>query len=189
MKKLVVEGGVTLCGEVSVGGAKNAILPIMAAALLTREECIIRNCPGVADVETMQAIIASLGVEIEKEGSVIRIRAAQITSNVAPYDFVRKMRASICLLGALIARQSSARVSIPGGCVIGPRPIDLHIKGLAAMGIDIKMEHGYVDAVKAYTRMSAGQHDAERALLKAEVLNELAAQQRKKGWFARLVGM
>ncbi len=148
MKKLVVEGGIALKGSVNISGAKNAILPIMAAALLTRKECIIRNCPSVTDVDTMQAIIGSLGVEIEKQGSVIRIKAEKIISNIAPYDFVRKMRASICLLGALIGREKSARVSIPGGCVIGPRPIDLHLKGLSAMGIDIRMEHGYVQALR-----------------------------------------
>lgn len=142
----MIQGGSPLSGSVAIGGAKNAVLPIMAAALLSKKKSVIRNCPEVSDVQTLATIIASLGVDIKIDGSTIEIDPAGLEKNVAPYDFVRKMRASICLLGALIGRLGSAKVSLPGGCVIGPRPIDLHLKGLKALGLDIKIEHGYVHA-------------------------------------------
>ncbi len=146
MDRLLIDGGIPLKGEVTVGGAKNSVLPILAAALLSPEPSVIRNCPDVTDVHTMVQIVRSLGVGVERDGDSIRIDSRELKSNVAPYDFVRKMRASICLLGALLGRFKSAKVSLPGGCVIGPRPIDLHLKGLSALGIRMEVEHGYVNA-------------------------------------------
>lgn len=145
MYALKIKGDVKLSGELSVSGSKNACLPIFVSALLTEEECIFRNVPELSDVRYMAQILEALGAEVKNEGNGSwRIRAKKISA-LAPYDLVRKMRASICLLGPLVSRKKKAKVSLPGGCVIGSRPIDLHIKGLKALNCDVKIEGGYVN--------------------------------------------
>jgi len=146
MDKLVIEGGTPLKGHVAVSGAKNACLPIMAATLLTDDECVIGNVPELKDVETMATILDSLGVVTERHRDSILRRAGACDKVTAPYDIVSTMRASICVLGPLLAKKRKAKVSFPGGCVIGPRPIDLHLKGLRALGVDVKVESGYIIA-------------------------------------------
>lgn len=139
-----VKGGGTLHGTVRCGGAKNAALPIFAATLLTDESCTLTNVPDLSDIRFMAEIIRHLGAEAERTApDTWRITARQIT-NRAPYELVRKMRASVCLMGPLLARLRSAVVSLPGGCVIGPRPIDLHLKGFAGLGCTVAIENGYV---------------------------------------------
>ena len=150
MDAMRIKGGVRLGGEIRVSGAKNASLPMFAAALLTDQKCVIKNVPDLSDVRFMAQIVASLGADVSNpEPNVWEIQAKSISSR-APYDLVRKMRASICLLGPLSARMKRAEVSMPGGCVIGARPIDLHIKGLRALNCGIEIEGGYlkVDARK-----------------------------------------
>lgn len=143
MESLSIKGGVPLHGEVHISGAKNAVLPIMAATLLTAEECVIRRVPELTDVEFMGKILASLGAEVALKDGELRVKAAKI-KGVGDYDLIRKMRGSICILGPLIARLRKASVSLPGGCVIGSRPVDLHLKGLARLGAKIVIEAGYV---------------------------------------------
>ena len=147
MDKLVIEGGRPLEGEVSVSGAKNAALPILCAALLTREPLVLTNVPQLKDVKTMRSLLSQMGVaqETPKPGSV-SLDAATIDWPLAPYELVKTMRASILALGPLVARCNEARVSLPGGCAIGLRPVDQHVKGLAAMGAEIDLEHGYISA-------------------------------------------
>ena len=144
MDKLVVEGGSRLSGTVQISGAKNAALPILAATLLTDEKCVISNVPPLRDVQTMVKILRSLGVKVQMHDSCLSIWPANYKGNTAPYRLVSTMRASICTLGPLLAKKAVARVSLPGGCVIGPRPIDLHLKGLSALGAKIEIEHGYI---------------------------------------------
>ncbi|HXV10782.1 MAG TPA: UDP-N-acetylglucosamine 1-carboxyvinyltransferase [Burkholderiales bacterium] len=147
MDKLVIEGGVPLSGEVRVSGAKNATLPILCASLLTTEPLIVTNVPHLRDVTTMLTLLGQLGVAISVDERLgVELGATHITSPVAPYELVRTMRASVLVLGALTARCGEARVSLPGGCAIGLRPVDQHIKGLQAMGADIAIEHGYIVA-------------------------------------------
>jgi len=134
-----------LHGEVTISGAKNAVLPIMAAALLTREPCVIRRVPQLSDVRFMAQILTWLGARVTCSGPEVRIQAHKIRG-VGDYDLVRKMRASICILGPLLGRLKTARVSLPGGCVIGARPINLHLKGLQALGAHISFSGGYVQA-------------------------------------------
>lgn len=145
-------GGRKLRGDVHISGAKNACLPMLAAALLTAEPCVLRNVPDLADIRSMVEILMRLGAEVEQlEPNVWRIVAAKIAS-VAPYDLVRKMRASVCLMGPLVGRMRHAQVPLPGGCVIGQRPIDLHVKGLATMGCDVTMSGGNVTIDGAHLR-------------------------------------
>lgn len=139
----MIKGGTPLHGEVTVSGAKNSVLPIMAATLLTREPCVIRRVPDLSDVKFMGQILASLGAQVKVEGSTVSVHANKI-SGYGDYDLIRKMRGSICILGPLLARLHKAKVSLPGGCVIGARPIDLHLKGLGALGAKITIESGYV---------------------------------------------
>jgi UDP-N-acetylglucosamine 1-carboxyvinyltransferase len=146
MDKLIIEGGNTLKGSVTVGGSKNALLPIMAAALLTAEKCEIKNAPMLSDTHTMIRIIKNLGVSVEAEDSTIKIKSANFKKFIAPYRLVSTMRASFCVLGPLLARLKKAEVSLPGGCVIGVRPVDLHLKGLKALGAAIEIKEGYVCA-------------------------------------------
>ena len=146
MDKLVIEGGSPLTGTVTVSGAKNSVLPIMAACLLTDDRCTIRNVPRVADVLTMMKILQALDVKASLEEGRLTIAANGYRKYVAPYKLVSTMRASICTLGPLLAKQHRAEVSMPGGCIIGPRPINLHLKGLAALGAQIAVEHGYIIA-------------------------------------------
>ena len=141
----MIKGGVPLHGEVRISGAKNAVLPIMAATLLTREQCVIRHVPNLSDVEFMGRILSSLGATVKIEGDTVTVRSAK-PGPVGDYDLIRKMRGSICILGPLLGRLRHARVSLPGGCVIGTRPIDLHLKGMKALGADLTIERGYIDA-------------------------------------------
>ncbi len=147
MDKIVIEGGRPLRGTVSIGGSKNASLPILAATLLGETPSLITNVPPLADVDTMIQILEFLGAKIKRPApGQIWVDSTRIINSVAPYDLVRKMRASICVLGPLIGRFKKAKVSMPGGCVIGPRPIDLHLKGLEALNVKIDIDHGYVVA-------------------------------------------
>jgi UDP-N-acetylglucosamine 1-carboxyvinyltransferase len=146
MDKLVIEGGKRLSGTVQVNGAKNAALPMLAATLLTEEKCIIHNVPPLRDVQTMVKILRSLGVRVQMQDSQITVWPGKYAGYTAPYRLVSTMRASICVLGPLLAKKSIAQVSLPGGCVIGPRPIDLHLKGLTTLGAKVKIDHGYIIA-------------------------------------------
>jgi UDP-N-acetylglucosamine 1-carboxyvinyltransferase len=146
MDRLAIIGGRPLFGEIALSGAKNSALKIMAAALLTDEPLIIENTPRLADVDMLLRLLSQHGVEVGFEGSTLTLRAASIRSTEAPYDLVRKMRASFNVLGPLLAREGAARVSLPGGCAIGARPVDLHLKALAAMGAKIDLDEGYVVA-------------------------------------------
>ena len=146
MDKLKITGGVPLRGEIAVAGAKNAALPIIAAALLTDEPLHLSNVPPLADVGTMARLLRGMGVTVERDGTDMTLRAAQLTSTEAPYELVKTMRASVLVLGPLVARQGQARVSLPGGCAIGARPVDQHIKGLQALGAQIAIEHGFMVA-------------------------------------------
>jgi UDP-N-acetylglucosamine 1-carboxyvinyltransferase len=145
MDSLLIKGGVPLQGEVTISGAKNAVLPIMAASLLTSEPCVIRGVPDLSDVQFMGEILKSLGVEVARDGDTVTLAAKKL-KGVGDYDLIRKMRGSICILGPLLGRLRKARVSLPGGCVIGPRPIDLHLKGLKELGAKITIEAGYIRA-------------------------------------------
>ena len=146
MDKLAITGGVELQGEVRVSGAKNAALPILCAALLTSEPLVLTNVPKLNDVRTMRSLLAQMGVRAEGDGGALTLSAASIDWPLAPYEMVKTMRASILALGPLLARCGEARVSLPGGCAIGLRPVDQHIKGLQAMGAEIDLDHGYIDA-------------------------------------------
>jgi UDP-N-acetylglucosamine 1-carboxyvinyltransferase len=146
VERLSIEGGVALRGEVSVSGAKNAALPILCAALLTPEPLTLDNLPHLNDVRTMRSLLSQMGVRMEEHGGALTLSAKQVDWPLAPYELVKTMRASILALGPLLARCGEARVSLPGGCAIGLRPVDQHIKGLQAMGAEIDLDHGYIDA-------------------------------------------
>lgn len=146
MDKLVIQGGRPLKGEVGISGAKNATLPLMAAALLTDEPLVLSNVPALADIRSMAGLVGHHGARVDTTGHGLALHARNITDTTAPYDIVRKMRASILVLGPLLARAGHARVSLPGGCAIGNRPIDLHLKGLKALGAEIELAEGYVEA-------------------------------------------
>jgi UDP-N-acetylglucosamine 1-carboxyvinyltransferase len=144
--RLEIDGGVRLQGSIAVSAAKNAALPALAAAILTSEPLVFPNVPDLQDVRTMVRILESLGGLVERDGRRARARVERITSDVAAYELVSTMRASVVVLGPLVARHGSARVALPGGCAIGVRPIDQHLKGLARLGADINIENGYVIA-------------------------------------------
>ena len=146
MDRLVISGGGALTGEVAVSGAKNATLPILCAALLTGEPVQLDNVPRLRDVATMVKLLRQIGVQVEHSGDRVELSAHALDRLEAPYDLVKTMRASILVLGPLLARFGEARVSLPGGCAIGPRPVDQHIKGLQAMGAAIEIEQGYIIA-------------------------------------------
>ena len=147
MDKLVIEGGAPLSGEVRISGAKNAALPILCASLLTREPLRIENVPHLRDVTTTLNLLAQMGVGVSlHEKMTVELSAQALANRVAPYEMVKTMRASILVLGPMLARAGEARVSLPGGCAIGLRPVDLHIKGLQAMGAEMIIEHGYINA-------------------------------------------
>lgn len=146
MDKIVIHGGKKLTGNVRIGGAKNAALPILVSSLLTDGWCTYDNVPNLRDIESIKQLLTHLGAEVETDGHTIRINAAGLSNHEAPYDLVRKMRASILVLCPLVARLKKARVSLPGGCAIGARPINFHLKGLTLLGADINLDHGYVDA-------------------------------------------
>jgi len=145
MDKLLIEGGASLSGEVNVSGAKNAALPILTAALLTEDPLTITNVPHLHDVTTMLNLLAQMGVSVSMDEKLgIELAAKRIAAPIAPYELVKTMRASVLVLGPLTARCGEARVSLPGGCAIGLRPVDQHIKGLQAMGAELAIEHGYI---------------------------------------------
>jgi UDP-N-acetylglucosamine 1-carboxyvinyltransferase len=146
MDKLIIEGPTRLSGEVIIEGSKNAALPIIAASILSDEKSVIKGVPELSDVFTMCKILRALGVKTNFSNRVLEIDPSGYKGNTAAYSYVSTMRASICVLGPLLAKQRYAKVSLPGGCVIGPRPINIHIKGLKALGADITIEHGYVIA-------------------------------------------
>lgn len=146
MEQLKIIGGQRLVGEVRVSGAKNAVLPILAASLLTAEDLVLHNVPDLSDVRTMIKLLECMGVKVEREGTTVRLNAGNITSTKAPYELVKTMRASILTLCPLVARFGSAEVSLPGGCAIGARPVDQHIKGLRQLGANVEIEHGYINA-------------------------------------------
>ena len=143
MDKILVHGGHKLSGTLRVSGSKNSALPILAATLLTKEPCAVSNVPDLSDINYMLQILSHLGAEVERASGVVRVKAENVKTE-APYDIVRKMRASVCVLGPLLGREKEATVSLPGGCVIGDRPIDLHLKGFEALGAMNRIEHGNV---------------------------------------------
>ena len=150
MEKFIIEGSNPIEGRVAASGAKNAALPAMAAALLTAERVTLHNIPRVRDISTMRSLLDEMGADSslahEEHGNRLEIQAVKLLAPVAPYELVKQMRASVLVLGPLVARFGRARVSLPGGCAIGSRPINLHLKGLEALGATIKLEHGYVEA-------------------------------------------
>ncbi|MEE8143382.1 MAG: UDP-N-acetylglucosamine 1-carboxyvinyltransferase [Planctomycetota bacterium] len=146
MDKLVITGGNPLNGSVQVDGSKNGALPILFAAILAEEPVTFHGLPPLADIRTTLKILRELDVEVSEEGKSVRCVAPTEGTYTAPYDLVRRMRASVCALGPLLARRGRARVSLPGGCAIGDRPIDLHLKGLEALGAEIRIRHGYIEA-------------------------------------------
>src|SRR3989449_5709345 len=155
MDKLRIKGGHRLEGQVRISGAKNSALPAMAASLLTPDEVVLENIPLVNDIFTTRRLVRELGVAVEFEGDhTARLRCEKILSHEAPYDLVKTMRASVLVLGPLLARTGRARVSMPGGCAIGARPINLHIKGFEKLGATVRTEHGYVEAAAARLRGS-----------------------------------
>ena len=150
MDKLLIQGGIPLSGDIAISGAKNAALPILCACLLTDEPLRLRNLPQLNDISTMLRLIGQMGVTVTMDGNDGLILDARGLNNpLAPYDMVKTMRASILVLGPLLARCGEARVSLPGGCAIGARPVDQHIKGLQAMGAEIHVEQGYIQAKAA----------------------------------------
>ena len=146
MERIVIQGSAPLRGEVSISGAKNSALPLMAACLLTERPCRIENLPVLHDVKSFLDLLRGMGVQVESRGGSAELRADGLQRVEAPYDLVRKMRASVMVLGPLTARLGAAKVSLPGGCAIGVRPIDQHLKGLAALGAEIRLEGGYIHA-------------------------------------------
>ncbi|RMF13217.1 MAG: UDP-N-acetylglucosamine 1-carboxyvinyltransferase, partial [Alphaproteobacteria bacterium] len=147
MDRLRIAGGRRLVGRVSISGAKNAALPLMAASLLSEKPLVLEHVPDLADIRSMGRLVEHLGAECRRDGDRLSLHVADLTTDHAPYDLVRRMRASILVLGPLLARGRRARVALPGGCAIGPRPIDLHLKGLAALGAEIELDAGDVVAV------------------------------------------
>ncbi|MBC7778690.1 MAG: UDP-N-acetylglucosamine 1-carboxyvinyltransferase [Proteobacteria bacterium] len=147
MDKLIIEGGVRLAGEIEVSGAKNAALPVLCAAILSTEPLHVSNVPGLRDVDTTAKLLRRMGATVTEQGAhALMLDCGKLDNLEAPYELVRTMRASILVLGPMVARFGRARVSLPGGCAIGQRPVDLHIKGLQALGAEITIEHGYIEA-------------------------------------------
>jgi UDP-N-acetylglucosamine 1-carboxyvinyltransferase len=146
MQKLVIQGGIPLRGEVRISGAKNAALPMMCASLLTSDVLQLSNMPDLHDIATMRKLLEQMGVKAAVQGDEMTLHGAHVDKLEAPYDMVKTMRAAVLVLGPLVARFGEARVSMPGGCAIGSRPVDIHIKGLQAMGAQIFIEHGYIHA-------------------------------------------
>lgn len=144
MDRLVVQGGARLSGRLRAAGSKNEVLPLMAAALLTDEPLVIRHVPELRDVATLAGILGALGVACRRDGSTLTLQSQDESACEAPYDLVSTMRASVCVLAPLVARRGRARVSMPGGCVFGVRPVDLHLKGLNALGAGIEVQGGYL---------------------------------------------
>jgi len=154
MDRIRIRGGQPLAGRIAIGGAKNAALPLMTASLLTDETLVLKNLPRLADITTLSHLLVQHGVSVtmrgaeqeDERGHVLHLNARRIVSTTAPYDLVRKMRASVLVLGPLVARMGEARVSLPGGCAIGTRPVDLHLKGLERLGAKVELSQGYIEA-------------------------------------------
>ncbi|MEZ5930922.1 MAG: UDP-N-acetylglucosamine 1-carboxyvinyltransferase [Alphaproteobacteria bacterium] len=149
MDKILIQGGTPLEGTIQIGGAKNAVLPILAAGLLTDQPLTLENVPALADVRSMEALLGTHGMAIERsgdDGQRLRLHTETVTNHTADYELVRKMRASVLVLGPLLAREGVAKVSLPGGCAIGQRPVDLHLKGLEDLGAEIELDRGYIHA-------------------------------------------
>lgn len=146
MQKLLIQGGHPLKGEITISGAKNAALPLLCASLLTKDAFELRNVPDLMDIVTMLSLLQQMGVTTQSSNSKIELSAKYISNPTAPYEMVKTMRAAILVLGPLVARLGEAHISLPGGCAIGLRPVDQHIKGLQAMGAEIVIEHGYIRA-------------------------------------------
>lgn len=146
MEKIIVKKSPPLSGTVSISGSKNASLPILASAVLCGGECEIENVAPLSDVKIMCELLKTLGADIKQDDGIIKISAQKIKSHVAPYEYVSKMRASFLVMGSLLAREGKVRISLPGGCRIGQRPVDLHLKGFSAMGAKINSGHGYIEA-------------------------------------------
>jgi len=144
--KIIIRGGKPLAGKVRVSGAKNAVLPVIASTLLAEETCCIHGVPGLADVSTLVELLGYLGTDINWSGETLTVTAKNLNNREAPYDYVSKMRASFLIMGPLLARFGQARISLPGGCNIGTRPVDLHLKGFKSLGAEIVKESGYVEA-------------------------------------------
>jgi UDP-N-acetylglucosamine 1-carboxyvinyltransferase len=158
MDKFVIKGGRPLTGAIATGGSKNSALPALAAALLTREPVTLRGIPRVRDIRTMQRLLVDVGAKVDVTDDFVRIETPEITSPEAPYELVKTMRASSLVLGPLAARAGRARVSLPGGCAIGARPIDLHIAGLEVLGATIRQSHGYIEADASHGLRGATVH-------------------------------
>ncbi len=156
MDKFIIRGGTVLNGTVRISGAKNAVLPLLAATILTDEPMVITNVPNLQDVNTLIKLIAGLGVTIDYQGDTVKVDTSSLDNQFAPYDLVKTMRASILVLGPLLARYGQAKVSLPGGCAIGSRPVDQHLKALEALGAEIEVEAGYVHA-KVDGRLKGGE--------------------------------
>ncbi len=163
MDKLVIEGGTPLRGEIAISGAKNAALPILCASLLSAEPLVLENVPALEDVSTTIKLLTQMGVQVEREGSRVTLCAKEPINPVAPYEMVKTMRASILVLCPLVARFGSARVSLPGGCAIGARPVDQHIKGLEILGTTVHIEHGDIVAEVLGKTTGGGTGGAERS--------------------------
>ena len=146
MDKIVIEGGVSLKGTVKVSGAKNAALPIVASCILTGGWHRLNRVPRLRDIQTIETIMSEMGIALREEGGVLSVNSDDLKEHEASYDLVKTMRASVLLLGPLLARLGKAKISMPGGCAIGARPINLHLKALAAMGVDMYLEGGYIKA-------------------------------------------
>lgn len=144
MDRILIKGGKRLKGEVEISGAKNSALPIIASAILSNRECILNNVPSLKDIETIKKLLEFMGAGIKRETNTFIIKAKELKSCEAPYELVKTMRASVLVMGSLVARFGEARVSLPGGCAIGTRPINLHIAGLQKMGAEVEIRHGYV---------------------------------------------
>jgi len=157
MQKIIVAGGATLRGEVRISGAKNAVLPILCATLLADEPVRITNAPRLHDVLTIARLLGGLGAGVVHEGDALTVDPRSVDSHVAPYELVKTMRASVLVLGPLLAKFGDAEVSLPGGCAIGSRPVDLHIKGLQALGADISVDHGFIKA-RSDGRLKGARH-------------------------------
>src|SRR5436309_15527605 len=146
MDKFTITGGSALAGEIATNGSKNSALPALAAALLTEERVTLRRIRRVRGIGTMQRLLVDIGSKVESDGETVQLHTPQIASPEAPYELVKTMRASSLVLGPLVARCGRARVSLPGGCAIGARPINLHIAGLESLGAQIRQSHGYIEA-------------------------------------------
>ena len=145
MDKILIKGGKKLKGEVEISGAKNSALPIIASSILSTEECVLTNVPLLKDIQTIKLVLESMGARVRRDGYTFAIDAKDLKSCEAPYELVKTMRASVLVLGPLVARFGEARVSLPGGCAIGTRPVNLHIAGLQKMGAEVEIKHGYVE--------------------------------------------